>query len=144
MMRAVWSLSAVLALAAAPAGAQDAGAFLQAAAKAIGADTLKCVSYTGANGYVGIVGQAHDIKNDWPRVELASISRTINFDAKTMVEERVIRQGNYPRIGGGGIPIQGEQRQQNFASGRFAWTVQNGNAVAQPDQADIRQLDILM
>ena len=91
---------------------------LQPRRKNMGAASLRCVTYTGNSGYVGIVGQAHDIRDDWPRVEIANYSRTINFDAKSSLEDRTIRQGNFPRVGGGGIPINGEQRQQIPSSTR--------------------------
>ena len=34
--------------------------------------------------------------DDWPRLELASFSRVIDYDARTMREEQVRRQGSYP------------------------------------------------
>ena len=99
----------VLATIAAPqpaAQGQTAQAVLQAVAKTMGTNSLKCITYTGA-GYFGIVGQNYDIRDDWARVELASYSRTLNFEERSSREERVIRQGNNPPRGGGGIPIQG-------------------------------------
>ena len=108
-MRRQFALAFVLAVFAAAllppatAHAQTAQSVLQAAAKTMGTNTLKCVTYTGS-GYVGLVGQNHDIREDWPRVELAGYTRTLNFDAKAGMEERLIRQGNYPTRGGGGIP----------------------------------------
>ena len=67
-------LLVLLAVMAAPvaAQAQTAQAVLQAAAKAMGTNNLKCITYTGA-GYVGIVGQNHNIRDDWARVELAKL-----------------------------------------------------------------------
>src|SRR3989442_5433320 len=107
----------VLALTSGTAEAQDARAVLQAAVKAMGTETVKCLTYSGnTGGYVGIVGQNYHPKEDWARVELASFSRTINFDARTMRDEQVRRQGNYPRRGGGGIPIEGDQRQITFVT----------------------------
>ena len=91
---------------------QTAQAVLQAVGQAMGTNNLKCVTYTGA-GYFGIVGQNYDIRDDWARVELASYSRTINYEERSSREERVIQQGTYPARGGGGIPIQGRA-----ASGR--------------------------
>src|SRR6185295_2613495 len=89
------------------AQAPTAQSVLQTAAKAMGADAVKCLSYTSSGGgYVAIVGQGFSPADDWPKVELASFSRVINYDAKTMREEQVRRQGNYPQRGGGGIPLQ--------------------------------------
>jgi glyoxylase-like metal-dependent hydrolase (beta-lactamase superfamily II) len=124
------------------AGAQTAQSVLQAAAKAMGTNNLKCVTYTGS-GYVGLVGQNYDIRDDWARAELASYTRTINYDARSSQEERVIRQGNYPARGGGGIPIQGEQRQTQFVVDKLAWNVgANGMPAPAPAAAELRQLDI--
>jgi glyoxylase-like metal-dependent hydrolase (beta-lactamase superfamily II) len=132
----------VLALTGGTAAAQDARAVLQAAVKAMGTDTLNCITYSGTGGYVGIVGQNFSPSDDWARVELASFSRTINFDARTMREEQVRRQGNNPRRGGGGIPIQGEQQQITFVSGTHAWSMQGANVNPQPAAAAARQLEI--
>ena len=60
------------------AQAPTAQSVLQAAAQAMGTNTLRCVSYTGA-GYFGLVGQNYDIREDWARVELAQYSRTVNY-----------------------------------------------------------------
>jgi glyoxylase-like metal-dependent hydrolase (beta-lactamase superfamily II) len=126
------------------AEAQTAQSVLQAAAKAMGTNNLKCVTYTGS-GYVGFVGQNYDIRDDWARAELASYTRTINYDAKTSQEERVVRQGNHPPRGGGGIPIQGEQKQAQFVVDKFAWNVgANGMPAPAPQAAELRQLDIWM
>ncbi len=153
MARIIWTIVAALALMSGPTSsqsapssqqAQTAQSVLQALSKTMGADNLRCISYTGTNGYVGIVGQAHDIKSDWPRVQISNYSRTINYDAKSSYEDRTITQGNYPRIGGGGIPIQGEQRQQAYVVDKSAWTMQGGNANPQPEAADVRALDIWM
>ena len=125
------------------AQAQSAQAVLEAAATAMGTNTVRCVTYTGA-GYVGLVGQNYDIRDDWARVELASYTRTINFDQRSAREERVIRQGTNPARGGGGIPIQGEQRQIQLVSDTFAWNMNPANMmpVPQPLAAELRQLDL--
>ena len=138
-------LSVVVVLVALTGGtpaAQDAKAVLQAAAKAMGTEGLKCITYSGTGGYVGIVGQGYSPADDWPKIELASLSRSINFDARTMREEQTRRQGNYPRRGGGGIPIQGEQRVINLVSGTYAWNMQGTTVNPQPAAAEARQLEI--
>jgi hypothetical protein len=112
--------------------------------RAMGAENLRCVTYTGNTGYVGIVGQAHDIREDWPKVAITNYTRTINYDALSSAEDRTLEQGNYPRIGGGGIPFAAPQRQQNFVMNRVAWNIAGGNPNPQPDQADVRMIDIFM
>jgi glyoxylase-like metal-dependent hydrolase (beta-lactamase superfamily II) len=125
-------------------GQETAQSVLQALSKNMGADNLKCITFGGTVGYVGIVGQAYDIREDWPKVLISNYTRTINYDAKSSYEDRTIEQGNYPRRGGGGIPIQGKQRAQNYLVDKSAWTMQGGNAVPQPEAADVRAIDIWM
>src|SRR3990172_4240421 len=103
----MWGIVLALAVTTGTAAAQDARTVLQAAARALGAENLRCVQYSGS-GFVGLVGQQYDLRDDWPRVDLMAYSRTINYDAKSSVEERTIRQGNYAPRGGGFQPIQGE------------------------------------
>src|SRR3954447_26305697 len=62
---------------------------LDAAAKEVGADAIKCVTFSGS-GYDGAVGQAAEsgVNIDWPRKDaLANYTRTINFETGTMKEE---------------------------------------------------------
>ena len=40
---------------------------------------LFALTYSGTGGYVGIVGQGYSPADDWPKIELASLSRSINF-----------------------------------------------------------------
>ena len=124
--------------------APTAQSVLQSLSRSMGADNLKCITYGGTIGYVGIVGQAHDITSDWPKVLISKYTRTINYDAKSSYEDRTIEQGNYPRGGGGGIPLQGQQRQQNYIVDKAAWNMQGNNANPQPDAADVRAIDIWM
>ncbi len=81
-------------------------------------------------------------RDDWPRIELASYTKTVNFDTKSAREEQVRRQGSFPARGGGGIPIQGELRQINLVSGDRAWTLQGTTPTPQPAAAAQRQLDL--
>lgn len=142
MAKRLWVVFVVLALMGGTAAAQDAKAVLQAAAKAMGAEALKCITYSGTGGYVGIVGQNYHPADDWAKIELASVSRSINFDTRTMREEQVRRQGNHPSRGGGGIPIQGEQRPINLVSGNYAWNLTGTTVNPQPAAAEARQLEI--
>src|SRR5262245_31311949 len=120
---------------------QDAKALLQAVAKNIGADTLRCVTYSGS-GYVGIVGQNFTPRDDWPRLELASYTKTVNYESKSAREEQLRRQGNNPARGGGGIPLQGDVQQITMVSGNYAWGLQGANVTPQPAAAAQRQLDL--
>jgi glyoxylase-like metal-dependent hydrolase (beta-lactamase superfamily II) len=150
MARTIGTLSvtavALMSVAASAQPAPTAQSLLQTVAQNLGTSSLRCVTYTANSGYVGIVGQAHNIRDDWPRVAIARYSRTINFDAKSSLEDRTITQGNFPRQGGGGIPINGEQRQIAAAVDMMAWNVNpmDNSANPQPAQAVVRQIDIWM
>jgi glyoxylase-like metal-dependent hydrolase (beta-lactamase superfamily II) len=126
------------------AHAQDAQGVLQAAAKAMGnAGDVRSIQYSGA-GWVAATGQSYTPQDDWPKFEVTSYARTIDYNTRTSREEVTRRQGTYPLTGGGGTPLQGEQRQVLLTSGNYAWNMNGDNAVPQPAQADTRQLDIIM
>ena len=108
-------LGAFLTLFGGTVAAQDVQDVLQAVSANMGADNLNCVTYT-ATGYVGLVGQTFDIRSDWPRVAVSDYTRSVNYTARSMHEERVLTQGDYPARGGGRQPIQGERRRSGGCS----------------------------
>ena len=145
MAKRFWlSLSLAVLMAGSPA-AQDARSVLQAAAKAMGVSDVKSIQYTGT-GWQGMVGQNFAPDQDWPRVDLTSYTRTIDFDSMSSKEEYVRVQGNHPQRGGGaGFPFLTEQRVTNFVSGNYAWTLNaQGQPVPQPAAAELRRLEILL
>jgi glyoxylase-like metal-dependent hydrolase (beta-lactamase superfamily II) len=146
----LFALFALLVLTVGNAAAQDAKTVLQAASKAMGADNLKTIQISGT-GFVAGVGQSYSANDDWPKFEVTSYTKTIDYDAKSSREEVTRRQGNYPPRGGGGTPIQGEQRQVFMASGSYAWNMEGTNPVPLTTLylyaipfAELRQLDIWM
>ena len=145
MAKRLWLSLSLAALVAASGTAQDVGSVLQAAADAMGATSMKSIQYTGT-GWQGMVGQNVAPDQDWPRVDLTSYTRTIDFDTMSSREDYVRSQGNNPPRGGGaGFPFLMPQRVTNFVSGTFAWTVNpQGQPVAQPAAAELRRLEILM
>ena len=145
MASRVWLFLTVVALTAGPAAAQDARSVLQAAATAMGVSNVKSIQYTGT-GWQGMVGQNFAPDVDWPRVDLKSYTRTIDFDTMSSREEYVRAQGNYPLRGGGaGFPFLTEQRVTNLVSGNYAWTLNaQGQPVPQPAAAELRRLEILL
>jgi len=134
-------LVAVVALMGGTAIAQDAMTVLRAASTAMGAANLKTIRYSGTGWNAG-VGQSFSPEEDWPRFEITAYTRTIDYDARTSNEELTRRQGEYPQRGGGGTPLQGDQRAVTLVSGNYAWNMQGTNAVPQPAAAELRQLDI--
>jgi len=144
------ALVALLALMVGPTVAQDARTVLQATAKNIGADTAKTLQITGT-GWNAAVGQSYSPAEDWPKFEVTGYTKTIDFDARFSREQVTRRQGTYPPRGGGGTPIQGEQRQDLILSGNTAWNM-NGNDPVPIVRgyldgipvAELRQLEILL
>ena len=89
------ALVALLALMVGTTTAQDARTAVQAAAKNIGADSLKTIQISGT-GWNAAVGQSYSPTEDWPKFEVTSFTKTIDFDAKFSREQLTRRQGNYP------------------------------------------------
>ncbi len=148
---------ALLALTVGTAGAQtvvhqDVRPVLQAAAAAMGVNNVKTIQITGS-GTTRILGQSYApgsnsgnvADEDFPPLDMPSYIRVIDYDAKFSREELTRRQGNRPARGGGGIPIQGDQRQIFVNSGNYAWNVNADNSMApQPALADQRLLEIYL
>lgn len=144
------TFAGLLAIPAATLNAQNAqptaAAVLAAANTAMGGDKLHTLQYS-ATGYVGVLGQAYagNMDDTWPRFQLKSYARTIDYDSMAMKQEQVLEQGPWPATHGGGQrPIIGERRQTQLVSGKFAWDLNGQNAVPQPTQAELRVLDIMM
>jgi glyoxylase-like metal-dependent hydrolase (beta-lactamase superfamily II) len=95
---------------AAQAGAQDARAVVSAASKAMGADTLKTVEYSGS-GFDFAMGQAPNPNAPWPKFIDKTYTRAINYETPASRMDRIRMQGENPPHGGGQQPIIGEQPQ---------------------------------
>ncbi|HEY5617283.1 MAG TPA: MBL fold metallo-hydrolase [Vicinamibacterales bacterium] len=145
MAKRLWLSLSLAALMTGLGAAQDARSVLQAAAAAMGMNNVQSIQYTGT-GWQGMVGQNVAPDQDWPRVDLTSYTRTIDFETMSSREEYVRAQGNNPARGGGaGFPFLTPQRVVNFVSGNYAWTVNaQGQPVAQPAAAELRRLEILL
>ena len=116
-------------------GFVDPEPILKAAAAAIGADQVSCITMTGG-GYAGIVGQQHLAEKnvDWPRGEpLANYTRTMNWAARTMVESFERKPGLNPAswkwgLGWtGGTPVQQYARQTFAVNDQHAWSIDGTN-----------------
>ena len=119
---------------------QDAQRVVQAAADAMGDPSS--VTYSGA-GWVANIGQSYTPNDDWPRFEVTTYTRTIDYDNRASREEYTRRQGDYPPQGGG-APLQGEQRRIFLTRGDYSWNLNGPNPAPQPAAAEVRQLDIWM
>jgi hypothetical protein len=131
-----------LALMAGIASAQDAKTVLAAAEKAMGATNLKSVEYSGT-GFNAALGQNYNPTSAWPKFDLKTYTRTINYADGASKEELTRVQGNNPPRGGGGTPLVGEQKQSLEVSGKYAWNTVGTNPVPQfGANAEERELQI--
>ena len=123
-----WSVIVALAgwLAACASTPDNAGEVLARASKAMGAAQLKTLRYVG-EGTGHTFGQAYQPGSAWPRITLHSVTRTIDSDDGAMRDEIVLSRAE-PQ-GGGGYPLSGQQRNDQFISGELAWN-QTGTTVA--------------
>ncbi len=97
---------------------------LARASQAMGAAQLKSIRYAG-EGEGFTFGQAFLPNGPWPKVTYHSVARTVDYEAGAMRDEIVLSRAE-PR-GGGGYPISGQQRNDQFVSGEIAWNVVGGN-----------------
>jgi len=97
--------------------AQNAGAVIDASAKAMGSTILQSIQYSGT-GTDNSVGQAFTSGGPWPRYKVTKYVGSINFTVPAMRQE-IVRIDNErpPRGGGAGgfNPATGHKA----ASGRF-------------------------
>jgi len=132
----------ILGLTANLAVAQDARAVVQAASSAMGLANLKSIQYTANGGWFGAFGQSYAPGENWPRTDIVTYTRTIDYEAKTSREEYTRRQGNNPGRGGGFVPIQGEPRTISIVNGNYAWTMDGEKINPAAAAAEVRQLEI--
>src|SRR6516164_777642 len=118
-MRKKW-LFAVVALALMPrlGHGEDSKAVLDNTAKAMG--DVKSLQYTG-NGAYFFCGQSVAPGTPWPRFNLKTYTRSINYDTPAMRDEFIRTQADPAARGGGGIPLIGEQRLIQGVSVTDAW-----------------------
>jgi hypothetical protein len=109
---------------------RTATSVLQGAQKAIGNPNSIQYSGTGMNSFVG---QAQLAGEEWPRRDLASVTRTINYEQRSMRTELGFAQ-----------PTFGGQQQNAQVSGDKAWNIGPNGPVPQPAAAEERQLQILL
>src|SRR5215813_1149121 len=101
-----------------PGDSQEAKAVLDGVAKAMG--DVKSLQYTGSGANFAF-GQNVAPGTPWPRFNVKSFTRMVNYDTPAMRDEIVRTQANPGERGGGGIPLAGEQRQLLMVSGTHAW-----------------------
>jgi glyoxylase-like metal-dependent hydrolase (beta-lactamase superfamily II) len=129
MQKRLWlTISVFMAITAVTVSGQDAATVLQNAEKAMG--SVKSIQYAGT-GMNAFFGQALTAGKEWPRRELTSYTRTINYEGKSSSEELVFAQ-----------QVFGGQRQNAEVNRDKAWNVGPNGPASQPATADERQLQI--
>ncbi|HEV7578607.1 MAG TPA: MBL fold metallo-hydrolase [Caldimonas sp.] len=104
----------------------DATATLARAGQAMGSSSLKTIRYSGSGtGYT--FGQAYTPGGAWPKITVHSMARTIDYDSGAMRDEIVLSRAE--PLGGGGYPVSGQQRNDQYLNGEIAWN-QTGTTVA--------------
>jgi len=117
-------IALLLAFAAGPALAEDAEGLLKRVASAMGVADVKTLRYV-AEGTGYSFGQAYTPATAWPKIQVHSQVRTINYDTGSMYEEFTLSRAE-PK-GGGGYPLSGQQKNDWYVSNGYAWNVAGGN-----------------
>ncbi len=110
--------AAALAFISGAAFAEDAAGVLRRASSAMGAGDLKSIRYAG-DGTGFTFGQAFHPGMPWPKINVHSQIKTINYETASMRDEITLSRGE-PK-GGGGYPPVAQQRNDQFVSGNYAW-----------------------
>ena len=111
------------------AHAEDAEALLKKVAAAMGASDVQTLRYS-AEGTGYTFGQAYVPGGAWPKIQVHSQIRTINYETGSMREQFTLSRAE-PR-GGGGYPLSGQQVNDWYVSNGYAWNVIGGNAAPGP------------
>jgi len=89
---------------------QDAKTVISSATKALGADNLKTVEFSGS-GFDFVVGKAASPTSPWPKFIDKTYTRVVDLEAPASRMQRIRMQGENPPHGGGQQPVIGEQNQ---------------------------------
>jgi glyoxylase-like metal-dependent hydrolase (beta-lactamase superfamily II) len=128
MRKLIASLAVILVAWPLIATAQETRATLETVAKAMGADGLKSIEYSGT-GDTFSAGQAVTPGQPWPRFTLKSYTQSANYETASLRRDQVVARAD---VRGGGVPAMGEARQITVVSGDHAWTVAGETASPQP------------
>jgi glyoxylase-like metal-dependent hydrolase (beta-lactamase superfamily II) len=107
----------------------SADAALARAAQAMGSDRVTTLRYS-AEGTGHTFGQAYKAGGAWPRITLHSVTRSIDYPTGSMREEVVLSRAE--PLGGGGYPLAGQQRNDQYLSGELAWNQAGTTATPGP------------
>jgi glyoxylase-like metal-dependent hydrolase (beta-lactamase superfamily II) len=124
----LWLAAALTLVTAACAGERTVGSVVADAQETMG--DVGSIQYSGT-GMNAFFGQAMIAGEEWPRRELSSFTRIIDYDQRSARDELSFAQ-----------PVFGGQQQNAQVNGDQAWNVGPNGPVAQPAAADERQLHI--
>jgi hypothetical protein len=96
-------------------------------AKAMGADRIKTIEYSGTGSQYAL-GQPENPTAAWPHYGLAKYKITINYDTASMIRDTVLTWGDLPRRGDGRPPRKGRERRVSGISGDVGWSFRGKNA----------------
>jgi len=139
-MRSALALTAALLLVL-PLSAAAQSTALPDAAAALGAVGLKSLEYSGS-GVQFQAGQSAAPGQSWPRFNIKSFTRSVNYETASLRDEIIRTQGENPVRGGGQQPVRGEQRQVFVVSGDLAWNMVADAAVPAPIALIERQMQL--
>jgi glyoxylase-like metal-dependent hydrolase (beta-lactamase superfamily II) len=140
MRKTLASIVAVVVLCPLAAYAQNGKVTLDGVAKAMGAANLKSFELT-ANGANFAVGQSEAPGAPWPKFNVKSTKRTVNYETASMRDETVqVRVLEPPRAGG--VYVRGEQSVNFALSGDHAWNVAGDAAIPAPIALAERQFQL--
>jgi glyoxylase-like metal-dependent hydrolase (beta-lactamase superfamily II) len=108
---------------------EDAAAVLARASQAMGASQLVTLRYS-AEGTGYTFGQAYHAGGAWPKITVHSLTRSIDYAGAAMRDEVVLSRAE--PLGGGGYPLSGQQRNDQFVSGELAWNQSGDNVTPSP------------
>jgi glyoxylase-like metal-dependent hydrolase (beta-lactamase superfamily II) len=117
----------------------DAETALREADRAMGGGSLKTLSYSGS-GTGASFGQAYQPGMTWPRINIPSYSRMLDYENAAMQEEST--RSRAEPTGGSGLPLTGEQRATGLVRGTSAWNMVGPAPVAAPVALDGRIHDL--
>jgi len=129
LVGATVATASILLASCASAPQQDAAPIVARASQAMGTAQLKTLRYV-AEGTGYTFGQAYEPGGAWPRIALHSVTRSIDYASGTMRDEVVLSRAE--PLGGGGYPLSGEQRNDQFVSGEVAWNQAGTTATPGP------------
>src|SRR5215472_12150873 len=120
--------------------AQETRITLDDVARAMGGASLKSIEYTGA-GASFAVGQSTAPGQPWPRFDVKSYVRSVNYETASLREDAV-RQRTDASPRGGGVPAMGEARQIFAVSGEHTWNVAGETITPAPVALAERQFQL--